>query len=63
MRHIEDDCVYCGLPCCSSCRYKKVVRYYCDQCEDEAPLYRFNDMDLCEHCVLEMLEKVEESWN
>ena len=66
MRRIEDDCVDCPreIGCFgSSCPLKNVPHYYCDQCGDEAPLYHFNDRELCEYCVLDELEKVEESWN
>lgn len=66
MKRIEDDCVDCPreLGCCgAACPLRNVAHYYCDKCGDEAPLYHFNDMELCEYCVLEELEKVEESWN
>lgn len=66
MRRIEDDCVDCPreMGCFgSSCPLKNVPHYYCDNCGDEAPLYRFNDSELCEYCVLAELKKVEESWN
>lgn len=63
MRRIENDCVDCGLPCIDSCRYKNAVHFYCDECGDERELYHYNDRELCEFCVLEELEKVEESWS
>lgn len=59
---IENECVDCGLPCLyETCPYWAVKRYYCDNCEDEAPLYEFEDMELCIECIKEMLPKVEGS--
>lgn len=66
MKRIEDDCVDCPreIGCFgAACPLKNVPHYYCDECEDEAPLYYFDGQELCEHCLLERMEKVEESWN
>lgn len=63
MKCIENDCVDCGLPCFDNCPYKRVPHYYCDECNEEGPLYYLDGQELCEHCLLEKMEKVEESWN
>ena len=59
MRKVFDECVDCGLPCLgSSCPYKFVPRYFCDQCKEETQLYQFNDKELCINCIVSELEKV-----
>ena len=66
MKRIEDDCVDCPreIGCFgSSCPLKNVPHYYCDECGDEGRLYYFNGQDLCRYCLLEKMEKVEESWS
>lgn len=65
MIKIENDCVDCGLPCID-CGRKRTPHYYCDMCEDEAPLYVFENgfigsMELCADCLLGQFEKVEGS--
>lgn len=58
----ENECVDCGLPCLyESCPYFKVTRYYCDFCDDEAPLYYFDGYELCLDCIEKRLDKVEGS--
>ena len=60
MIKIENECVNCGLPCIfSACPYYKVVRFYCDECNDEAELYFFDDEELCLDCIEKRLERVE----
>jgi hypothetical protein len=59
MKRIEDECVGCDLPCLgNSCHYKNVVRFYCDRCGEEGTLYRYNDKELCEYCLLNEFEIV-----
>lgn len=59
MRVVVNECVDCGLPCLgSSCPKKNVVRYLCDECEEEE-LYYFDGEELCLNCIEERLEKVE----
>lgn len=64
MVEYEDECVGCppNLGCLgSSCPNRNVPHYYCDECQDETKLYKFNDMELCIDCIKEMLEVVEGS--
>ena len=64
MMSIENECVDCGLPCLGeSCPFRNVTRYYCDKCNDEAPLYYYGGMELCAECILEQLDKVEGSFH
>ncbi|MGN0246518.1 MAG: hypothetical protein ACI4DK_11245 [Lachnospiraceae bacterium] len=64
MKTVESDCVDCGLPCLyEACPHYRVTRYLCDECEEEQPLYYFDGRELCGCCILESLEKVEESWS
>lgn len=61
MKEIENECVDCGLPCMgNSCPNRNVVRFYCDQCTEEADLYYFDGHELCIECIQKQLEKVEE---
>lgn len=65
MKTINDECVGCppGMFCLgSTCQYKNVTRYYCDDCHRENELYHFEGDELCEDCVLKRLEKVEGSF-
>ena len=57
---VENECVDCGLPCLyESCKYYKVVRYYCDCCNDEVGvLYYFDEQELCIDCIERRLERV-----
>ena len=64
MYRIEDECVGCPpeIGCFgAACPNKNVIRYYCDHCDSEATLYRFEGEELCIDCLLEQFEKVEES--
>jgi hypothetical protein len=57
----ENECVSCGLPCLgSSCPYRNVTRYYCDECGEETELYYYDGMELCIDCIESLLEKVNE---
>lgn len=59
MKRIENECCDCGLSCIyESCKYYKVVRYYCDSCEKEEELYYYENKELCADCILNSLEKV-----
>lgn len=64
MKTMENECVGCtsvGLRCLGvSCKYRNVVRLYCDLCESEVDtLYVFGYQELCEECVIKSLEKIE----
>lgn len=66
MREVTNECVGCtsiGLPCMgSSCRNRNVVRYYCDECEEEVDTLYYGSTsgkELCAECALNELEKVE----
>lgn len=65
MKKIEDECVGCdsmGLNCLgNACRYKNVVRFYCDRCGEETKLYYYDDKELCAECLLKEFEVVEGS--
>ena len=58
MTRYESQYVSCGFPCRrEACRYYKVLE--CDCCHEEVDrLYRFDDDELCENCVLVRLEVV-----
>ena len=59
MIKIENDCVCCGLPCLGDgCPYRNVLHYYCDHCGSEEKLYHYEDLELCEECLLEQFEVV-----
>lgn len=59
MKCIENECVDCGLPCMSSCKYKNVVRFYCDRCKEEEKLYHYKNEEICAECLLNEFEIVE----
>lgn len=60
MVKVENECCDCGLPCIyESCPYWAVKRFYCDECDDEAELYWYEDEQLCIDCIEKRLEKVE----
>jgi hypothetical protein len=63
MKKFESDCVMCGRPeRCGSCRFnEKLPHYYCDKCEHQDTLYRYNGEELCIDCLIEKLEVVEGS--
>ena len=60
-RKVLNECVDCGLHCLgNSCPNRNVVRIYCDECGEEVDeLYLFEGQELCSHCVLEKLERVD----
>lgn len=65
MKITGSECVGCpsDLGCIyEACPYYKVTRYYCDECEAETELYHFDGQELCADCILDRLDKVEESW-
>ena len=52
MKKIENECVGCGLPCLGDgCPNRNVARFYCDECEEEEKLYRYDGKELCEMFV------------
>lgn len=60
MIRIESECVDCELPCVyNACPYYKVARLYCDECGEEADLWKFDGEELCVCCILQQLEPVE----
>lgn len=65
MRKVENECVGCtdiGLHCLGdACRYRNVVRFYCDKCNEETKLYHYDDRELCKRCLLKEFEVVEGS--
>lgn len=54
----ENDCVDCGLPCFSSCKYLSSPHYYCDECGKEATLYKYDGEQLCLDCISNRLEEI-----
>lgn len=63
MIKFQNECVDCGLPCLgSTCSYKRVPHYFCDECEEETTLYEFEDgVQLCKDCLLDKFDTVEGS--
>lgn len=63
MQIIENECVGCtslGLYCIgSSCPNRNVIRYYCDYCGGEEKLYHYDNLEICEECLLKQFEVVE----
>lgn len=53
----ENDCVCCDLPCIG-CGLKRSPHYYCDQCEEETELFKFEGQQLCIECLTKRLVKV-----
>ena len=59
-KRIESDCVQCGMPCIlEACPNFRVIRYYCDKCDQEAELFKYGGKELCIDCIEAMLDKVE----
>lgn len=58
----ENECVGCvdlGLPCMGAgCPNRDVMRFYCDRCGGEDTLYHYDGMQLCEGCIMELLDEV-----
>ena len=62
MKKIENECVFCDIPCKgSSCSLRKVTRFYCDRCGNEDRLRHYEDEELCEECLLKEFDIVEGS--
>ena len=61
MIRIENECVGCPIELCigDRCPYLNVPRFYCDDCDDEAKLYWFDNEQLCLDCIAKRLERVE----
>ena len=60
-RLVEDRCVGCtsiGLPCIgSSCPNRRVEILVCDECgEDCATLYKYDNFEYCESCLIDALK-------
>lgn len=55
------DCKVSGYPCRGiACPMRHVKHVYCDKCGDEMiGWYRYNDKDLCQDCLIEILKKDE----
>lgn len=61
---VENECVGCPpeIGCIgSTCPYLNVIRCYCDECDDEGRLYKFDGQQICIDCVAKRLEIVEGS--
>lgn len=60
MIKIENDCVGCGMPCLGvSCPNRKVPHLYCDKCKEEVDeLYKYDDEQLCEECLLKSFDTI-----
>lgn len=59
MKKYENECVDCGLPCIGeACPHKRVLRLYCDKCNEEETLYYYDGKELCISCIEKTLEKV-----
>lgn len=55
MYYEVSECVGCGLPCVSYCRYYEPVPYYkCDECGEEEltedEIHHVDGEDLCDDC-------------
>lgn len=58
-KRIESECVSCGMPCLrEACPNFAVTKFYCDKCDEEAELFKYDGKELCIDCISEMLEKV-----
>ena len=56
------DCVDCGKPCIGgACSHYRVKLLICDKCNDEVDkLWVVDDEQVCEHCLKEMFETIED---
>ena len=56
------DCVDCGKPCLGNdCPHFSVKLLVCDKCNDEVDkLWIVDDEQVCEHCLKEMFETIED---
>lgn len=61
---VNNECVCCGLPCLGDfCRFKNVIRYYCDECDEEFTSDELYDVDgemLCSNCLISRYRTIEE---
>lgn len=63
MVRYENDCIGCneqGLPCWGSrCVLRNVKHLYCDRCESDVDkLYLYDDMEVCEDCLLAIVPSI-----
>ena len=65
MKKVVDECIGCkdiGVHCLgNSCRYRNVIRFYCDRCKEETTLYDYYGEELCQECLLKEFDIVEGS--
>jgi hypothetical protein len=65
MIRYENECCSCATPAypClgSSCPNRNVAHYYCDCCGNEEMLYHYDNLEICEECLLKQFEVVEGS--
>ena len=65
MKKIENGCVGCPteMGCLgNSCKYRNIVVFYCDECGEETDtLYRYNGYELCQDCLLDKFDIVDDS--
>lgn len=66
MKRKSDECVECGVvPCLGAqCPNRNVIRYYCDNCDEEfyaTQLYKYEGRELCIDCLSEQFETVADS--
>lgn len=63
MVRLEDECVGCPPEkgCLGSCcPHRNIMHLYCDDCGyDVEKLYKYDDEELCEECLLKRFEVVE----
>lgn len=63
MKIIVDECVGCtdiGLYCIGdTCPNRNVTRHCCDSCGSETKLYHYDNLEMCEVCLLEQFDVVE----
>lgn len=60
MIRYRNECCDCAVGCypCNG-QHKKVPYFVCDNCKEEYnKIYRFEGQELCESCVIDMLEEV-----
>ena len=60
----ENECCDCAVPaypCMGEfCPNRNVPHYYCDKCKSEEDvLYEYENLQLCECCLLETVPKIE----
>lgn len=62
---ITNECCGCAVPAypClgSGCPNRHVKHFICDECEEEVDeLYKVDGLQLCEECLLDRFERVED---